>query len=66
MARRPILGLFDNANSAADAGDGLRRAGIPETEVDFLTDTPYPEGAFGEREEPHSCIFSRLLGRCWV
>ena len=44
MARRPILGLFDNANAAADAGDALKAAGIAETEVDFLTDSPYPEG----------------------
>ena len=62
MARRPILGLFDDANSAADAGDGLRRAGIPETDVDFLTDTPYPEGAFGEREEPHRLYIFPFIG----
>ena len=62
MARRPILGLFDDANAAADAGDGLRRAGIPETDVDFLTDTPYPEGAFGEREEPHRLYIFPFIG----
>ncbi len=62
MARRPILGLFDDANAAADAGDGLRRAGIPETDVDFLTDAPYPEGAFGEREEKHRLYIFPFIG----
>ena len=62
MARRPILGLFDDANAAADAGDELRRAGIPETDVDFLTDAPYPEGAFGEREEKHRLYIFPFIG----
>ena len=53
MAKRPILGLYSDANAAADAGDALKGAGISENEYDFLTDSPYPEGAFGEREEPH-------------
>ncbi len=62
MARRPILGLFDNANSAADAGDALRQAGIPDTDFDFLTDSPYPEGAFGEREEKHRLYIFPFVG----
>lgn len=62
MARRPILGLFDNANAAADAGDALKQAGIAETEVDFLTDAPYPEGAFGEREEKHRLYIFPFIG----
>ena len=66
MARRPILGLFDNANAAADAGDALKQAGIAETDVDFLTDAPYPEGAFGEREEKHRLYIFPFIGGCWA
>lgn len=62
MARRPILGLFDNPNSAADAGDALKAAGIPDTDYDFLTDAPYPEGAFGEREEKHRLYIFPFIG----
>ena len=53
MARRPILGLFQDANYAAEAGDALKRAGVDQGDFDFLTDAPYPEGAFGERPERH-------------
>ena len=62
MAKRPILGLFDNPNSAADAGDALKSAGIPDTDYDFLTDAPYPEGAFGEREEKHRLYIFPFIG----
>jgi hypothetical protein len=62
MAIRPILGLFDNADTAADAGDALKAAGVPETDFDFLTDAPYPEGAFGEREEKHRLYIFPFVG----
>lgn len=62
MARRPILGLYETADAAADAGDALKSAGIDEKEVDFLTDFPYPEGAFGEREEKHRIYIFPFIG----
>ena len=62
MAKRPILGLFEDANYAAEAGDALQRAGIEPTEYDFLTDAPYPEGAFGERHEGHRLYIFPLCG----
>jgi molybdopterin-containing oxidoreductase family membrane subunit len=62
MARRPILGIFQNANTAADAGDALRGAGISNDELDFLTDCPYPEGAFGERHERHNLYLFPFIG----
>ncbi len=62
MARRPILGLFQDANYAAEAGDALQRAGIDQRDYDFLTDAPYPEGAFGERPERHRLYVYPLLG----
>ena len=62
MARRPILGLFEDANYAAEAGDALQQAGVDQQDYDFLTDAPYPEGAFGERPERHRLYFFPLLG----
>ena len=62
MAVRPILGLFEDANYAAEAGDALKEANIPEESYDFLTDAPYPEGAFGEREERHRLYVFPLVG----
>ena len=62
MAKLPILGLFNDANAAADAGDGLRSAGVSDNDFDFLTDAPYPEGAFGEREEKHKVYVFPFIG----
>ena len=62
MARRAILGLFQDANYAAEAGDALQRAGIDQQDYDFLTDAPYPEGAFGERPERHRLYVYPFVG----
>jgi hypothetical protein len=62
MAKAPILGLFESADHAADAGDALKAAGVSPADYDFLTDTPYPEGAFGEREEPHRVYIFPFIG----
>ena len=62
MAKRPILGLFQDANHAAEAGDALQRANIPQEDYDFLTDAPYPEGAFGERPERHRLYVFPFVG----
>ena len=62
MARRPILGLYEDANAAADAGDALKAGGVDERDYDFLTDSPYPEGAFGEREEKHRVYIFPFVG----
>ncbi|MBC8280361.1 MAG: DUF3341 domain-containing protein [Chloroflexi bacterium] len=62
MAKLPILGLFETADNAADAGDALKAAGVAPTDFDFLTDAPYPEGAFGEREENHRLYIFPFVG----
>ena len=62
MAKEPILGLFETADNAADAGDALKAAGVPQGDYDFLTDTPYPEGAFGERHEGHRLYIFPFVG----
>jgi hypothetical protein len=61
-ARHTVLGLFRDAESAATAGDGLKSAGIPDTDYDFLTDSPYPEGSLGERDEPHRLYLYPFIG----
>ena len=62
MAMQGILGLFDDAAAAADAGDALKASGIAESDYHFLTDIPYPEGAFGEPMERHSLFVWPLVG----
>ena len=62
MARQPILGLFEDPNYAAEAGDALQRANISPNDYDFLTDAPYPEGAFGERHESHRLYVFPFIG----
>ena len=62
MARMPILGLFEDPNYAAEAGDALQRANISNRDYDFLTDAPYPEGAFGERHESHRLYVFPFIG----
>jgi hypothetical protein len=46
-----VLGLFQDADGVARGVDALRAAGIRDFKV--LTDSPYPEGAFGEEPEKH-------------
>jgi hypothetical protein len=62
MATQAILGLFDDASLAADAGDALKASGVAEADYQFLTDIPYPEGAFGEPMERHSLFIWPLIG----
>ena len=35
---------------------------MSENDYDFLTDAPYPEGAFGEREEKHRIYLFPFIG----
>ena len=62
MAKKSILGLFDNAETAADATDVLLENGCTQEDFDVLTGSPYPEGAFGEREEKHRLYLFPFIG----
>ena len=53
MANKNVLGLFDNADTAADATDGLMEVGVTQEDFDVLTGSPYPDGAFGEKTPVH-------------
>ena len=62
MANKNILGLFDNADTAADATDGLLEVGVNQEDFDVLTGSPYPEGAFGEKTPVHHIYVFPLIG----
>ena len=62
MAKRSILGLYTDANYAAEAGDSLRNVGLSNQDFDFLTGSPYPEGAFGERHNSHRLYIFPFIG----
>ncbi len=52
-ASQAVLGLFQDADGVARGVDALRAAGFGGGDFKVLTDSPYPEGAFGEEREQH-------------
>ncbi len=62
MARTEVLGVFHDEESAADAVSRLKGAGFPPHELDVLTGTAYPEGAFGEHMDKHRLFVFPLMG----
>lgn len=62
MATQSILGLYTDASYAAEAGEALERTGLSREDYDFLTDTPYPEGALGERHNSHRLYVFPFIG----
>ena len=62
MANKNVLGLFDNADTAADATDGLMEVGVNQEDFDVLTGSPYPDGAFGEKTPVHHIYVFPLIG----
>lgn len=57
-----ILGLFSTAEAAANATELLGKQGISNDHWEVLTDSPYPEGAFGEKDSHHTLFRYPLLG----
>ena len=62
MAKRSVLGLYTDEDTAADAMDGLKAEGYSTAEYEILTGTPYPEGTFGEAEPVHKLFRWPLIG----
>ena len=60
MADQSVLGLFSTSDEAVEAADKLKANGVEEFEV--LTDTPYPDGAFGEPESRHRLYVFPMIG----
>ncbi len=57
-----VLGLFQSADTAADAADRLQASGFGPTDYEVLTGAPYPEGAFGEDSGDHRLFIFPLGG----
>ncbi len=62
MALRSVLGLFNQADDAAQAVDNLKEAGFGDNDYDIMTGTPYPEGAFGEPHGRHRLYTFPFIG----
>jgi hypothetical protein len=62
MANRHMLGLYADAETAAEGATQLRAVGFTGNSLDVLTDTPYPEGAFGEPPSQHRLFVFPLIG----
>ena len=60
MVNKSMLGVFENTEGAVAAADGLKAEGITEFQV--LSDSPYPEGAFGEPPSHHRLYVFPLIG----
>ena len=59
---RDVLGVFRDAESAANGVDGLLEADFTPNQYEILTGAPYPEGAFGEEPAKHRLYFFPLIG----
>jgi hypothetical protein len=57
-----VLALFADAQAAADAMAALQGAGVAPTDLEVMTDSPYPEGAFGEQPTHHHVYSFTLVG----
>ncbi|TAK33145.1 MAG: DUF3341 domain-containing protein [Chloroflexota bacterium] len=60
--RQSVLGLFENADGAAEAVNRLQQAGFGVTDLDVLTGSPYPDGAFGEPPTRHRLYVFPFVG----
>lgn len=59
---RKVLGLYIAPEPAANAVAALQAAGFDAPDLEILTDSPYPEGAFGEAPVHHHVYVFPLVG----
>jgi hypothetical protein len=62
IPKRSLLGIFSSADDAASAVEGLHSREFDESEVEILSGTPYPEGAFGEKPTSHRLYVFPFIG----
>jgi len=60
--RGGVLGLYLSPEVAARATQALRAAGFRGSDMDVLSDAPYPEGTFGEDAAGHHLFVFPLAG----
>ncbi|MDP9226145.1 MAG: DUF3341 domain-containing protein [Chloroflexota bacterium] len=60
--RAAVLGLYAEPQTAADAMAALQDAGFGPADLEVLTDSPYPEGAFGEQPVHRRLYVFPLVG----
>ena len=51
MKKEQLLALFRNDTQAALATEKLEKIGVSQDDIEIMTGTPYPEGAFGEHDK---------------
>ncbi|MBI4201156.1 MAG: DUF3341 domain-containing protein [Chloroflexi bacterium] len=56
-----MLGVFKDEEAAANATEALQMAGY-SSNLEILTGSPYPEGAFGERVAKHKLYVFPFMG----
>src|SRR5437764_4024571 len=61
-ARDAVLGLFREPEAVAQAIDELKAEGFAGRELEVLSGTPYPEGAFGEEPVRHRLYAFPFVG----
>ena len=57
-----MLGIFRDADAVAQAVESLRNGGMPADDIEVLSDSPYPEGAFGEGHHQHRLYVFPFVG----
>ncbi len=57
-----LLGIFRDPDAVVQAVEGLRNAGVEGDDVEVLSDSPYPEGAFGEGHHKHRLFVFPFVG----
>ena len=62
MANQSVLGLYSDADSAAEGARNLREAGFTNEDYEVMTGNPYPEGAFGEHVKKNKLFRFSLFG----
>lgn len=60
--KRSVLGLFNDAETAADGVEAIQHLGFGPNDFEILTGAPYPEGAFGEEPAKHRLYYFPLVG----
>src|SRR3954467_4047696 len=57
-----VLGIYRQPEEVARALDALRGAGFSGRQTSVLSDSPYPEGAFGEEPVRHRLYVFPFVG----